>query len=336
MSLDSKLPNPNPYGINIWFTILIGVIIEAIINFFVLSFAEEAGLKIGLISCLTLFVIGGIFLYSTNRRKRIIEILYDEKKHIEKKERVPLYKLGKKYDLSKRLLLNRVTVNKERRVTSLNLSSFNLDKLPRAIRKLQNLTQIKCKGSKLGRLSKIIKKMGKLEILDFMRTELINLEGISKLKKLRILKMMECGIEDISAIAGLTELEEMNLMRNNITNIDALVGMKNLRRLNLSENQVKDISVLDKLESLRSISVSLNPINDFKPIMKRKMESISFSVMYQAYSDEITEEELTIIKSELIKQFEEVRAPHRYNTIMQGGLRDYGYTVTLHGGTIDN
>ena len=176
-----------------------------------------------------------------------------------------------------------------------------------------------------------------LEEIQFIETKLTQLDNISVLKNLKKLVMIDCGVEEVAEIRNLEEIEELNLRNNRIVDINPLSNLKKLRILNLSENQIQNIEILKHLDEIRDISVSINPINDFTPIIKRNMDNVSFSVMYQAYPDkEISRTELTQIKDDWIKQFVDIRTPWGYNTIMQSGLQEYGYTVTLRGSTIED
>ncbi len=317
-----------------WVFSAIFVLIESGFSYVVFTLIEDTETRISIYITVSFVLVSlYIFLIIINRRRKIISFILDYKKKITREERIVAYKLKRKYELSKEQLLNRIGINKDGHITSLNLSNFNLDKLPNSLTKLKKLAQVKCKGSKITNLKKFVKQMKGLEIIEFNITKLREIKELSLLTNLRKISMVECGVQSITGLENLSKLEELNLLKNEISDIEPISNLKALTLLNISENQITNIDVLSGLTKLRTVSLFLNPIRDFSPIVRASLETISFSVMFKAYNgDTISPQELMKIKDDWIQKFRETRPLKRFNREEQGGLREYGFSVTLHGG----
>ncbi|MFW9852502.1 MAG: hypothetical protein ACFFDS_06145, partial [Candidatus Thorarchaeota archaeon] len=106
VSIESQLKDS--HNTKFWFGIIIPIVLNIFVNAFVLNNVENSTIKIIVAIVTSILVIVSIIISISQRRKKIQNILFDEKNYIEKKERIPLYKIGKKYDLSKNNLFNRV------------------------------------------------------------------------------------------------------------------------------------------------------------------------------------------------------------------------------------
>lgn len=334
MSEGSELENP--FGLLFWIINFILIIIEALFVYLVFTYIENTKTRTIVLVSVTIILVSLFILISIrNQRKKGIIKLYDERKKIKKNERFAIYKIGKKYEISKNALLNRVGINRQGEVISINLSRLDISRLPFAVRNLKNISKLICKESTIKNTKKLYKRFKKVEIIEFKKTVVKDLKEITIMKNLQKLSMIECGIKDLTGIEGLYELKELNLLRNEVSKIDQLSNLKKLRIFQLSYNKIENIESLEHLNNLRSVYLALNPVRDFSPIIRETLEDISFSVMYKAYSEkDMSAAELMKIKDDWMRQFEEIRGSRKFNRTAQSGPEEYGFTVELHGGWI--
>ncbi|MBD5112405.1 MAG: leucine-rich repeat domain-containing protein [Ruminococcaceae bacterium] len=100
-----------------------------------------------------------------------------------------------------------------------------------------------------------------------------DISGLRKLGKLELLSILSSEITDISPIGSLGSLTFLDLSCGSISDISVLADCKSLKRLSLIDcKQVTDISPLAELKYLEEILICNTAINDFTPLLS--MESL--------------------------------------------------------------
>ncbi|XP_072024227.1 uncharacterized protein [Amphiura filiformis] len=125
----------------------------------------------------------------------------------------------------------------------LNLSSKNLNKIPRIIGKLQCLGTLQLKNNRIDSLPK----------------------EFSFLTKLSVLNLGNNNLKDFpEELASLVSLEKLHLFGNGIQTIDTKIlgGLRNLTLLNLNNNQLKSVpSAINRLVNLQYLSLDGNQLS---------------------------------------------------------------------------
>ena len=119
--------------------------------------------------------------------------------------------------------------------TVLNLSSLDLEKIPKEILALKELTS-----------------------LDLSDNQIKNIVILSQLKELNKLSLASNKIKNISVLSKLTKLRELNLFNNRINDITPLLKLYHLNRLYLGANSLKNIRALEEKTCLTYLDIGKN------------------------------------------------------------------------------
>lgn len=178
---------------------------------------------------------------------------------------------------------NGYSIDKEGRVTGLNLDEIPLAETPSSLLLFTRIRKLRLSGTKLKDFS-FLEKLTSLTVLGLIDNQLADLSvlkglvnltdlylagnpltcisGLETLKELRILSLYNNQLSDISAIKELSRLTQLDLDSNQLTDISPLEGLKNIRYLYLNSNRLTDISPLAGLKQLQSLILIENKIKE--------------------------------------------------------------------------
>ncbi|MFW9969075.1 MAG: leucine-rich repeat domain-containing protein [Candidatus Odinarchaeota archaeon] len=165
------------------------------------------------------------------------------------------------------------------KIVGLKIRVPNMDTIPKAIGKLNNLKYLYLANNTLKFLPDSVADLENLESLYLYYNQLEEFpESFKKLKNLRYLDLSDNKLKGIPLfIKHLNFLEVLNLSNNQLEFIpDSFKNLRQLRNLDLSYNKLKNIpSVLLEIDSLQDLNIESNPI-DYYPVkfgrLKRRDE----------------------------------------------------------------
>ncbi|XP_071785484.1 leucine-rich repeat-containing protein 69-like isoform X1 [Asterias amurensis] len=149
---------------------------------------------------------------------------------------------------------------------NLNLSSKNLNQVPKAIGRLSCVTNFQLKNNKLRDLPREISGLVKLTVLNLGNN---------------------CFEELPEHLATLHSLEKLHLFGNQIKSIDAKIlgDLRNLTFLNLNNNQIKTVpSAINRLVSLQYLSLDGNQLTS----LPSEMCALSKLTEFHAAGNQLT------------------------------------------------
>ena len=140
----------------------------------------------------------------------------------------------------------------ENNVSSLNMSSFNLTRIPPSIAKLDKINKLQLAGNSIRK----IEHLGDLRYLrDLSMTgnQIREISGLDNCVSLNILSLSRNKINKIQNLRQLTKLESLGLTGNEIEKIEGLETLTQLAILYLQENRIARFENLDSLTRLGEI-----------------------------------------------------------------------------------
>ena len=144
----------------------------------------------------------------------------------------------------------------ENKVTSLNLSYFNLTNVPKSIAVLTQLNALKLNGN----------------------SELSDLRPLAQLHNLRVLYVSSTKISDLSPLAQLKNLTELYVFNTRVSDLGPLAQLQNLTTLLVSDTQVSDLSPLAQLQNMVILEVHNTRVSDLSPLAQlQKMSRLHFN-----------------------------------------------------------
>lgn len=158
-----------------------------------------------------------------------------------------------------------------KRLSTLNLSQNNLQKLPRSINFLINLTNLDLSMNQLQELPPYFNKLSSLRKLDLSHNELESLpESIGELASLQSLSAINNKLRNIpDSIGNLTDLQLLNLSENELETLPESIGqLTSLKYLLVYNNKIQRIP--DSIGNLTDLQL----LNFFRNKLEVLPESI--------------------------------------------------------------
>ncbi|MCY6483258.1 leucine-rich repeat domain-containing protein [Clostridium aestuarii] len=120
-----------------------------------------------------------------------------------------------------------------------------------------------------------------LEDLNLLNQDINDIHQLSKLVNLKALGLVGNKIKEISALRNLTKLKMLAISHNNITDITPLENLVKLESLLAQNNNISDISSLSRLIEMEWLYLENNKISDIKPLENlTKLEALNLDNNY--------------------------------------------------------
>ena len=153
----------------------------------------------------------------------------------------------------------------------LDLSIWDLERIPSEIAKLTKLERLKVTGDQVGEKLPLwdlspLSGLRELVVLDCSKTQVSNLGPLAGLSNLLTLEFSGPQISDLGPLSGLTNLESLSCSHTQVSDLGPLAGLKNLQELYCSGRQISDLRPLEGLSSLQSLNCRNTPVSDLGPL----------------------------------------------------------------------
>ena len=164
----------------------------------------------------------------------------------------------------KKVIESIITVTKSSKHPSINLSRYNLDKIPTSLLELSHLTQLNLSHNKLsdGQLTLLANHLPNLEIVDISLNRLTAVpDSIGQLTQLTSLDLSDNRLATVpDSIGLLTQLTSLDLSGNRLTTVPDSIGqLTQLTSLDLSDNRLTAVpDSIGQLTQLTSLDLSDN------------------------------------------------------------------------------
>ena len=158
-------------------------------------------------------------------------------------------------------------------IKRLDMSDYDLTKLPESIGNLKNLIYIDLSNNKLKSLPSQIGNLRKLEYLDLSSNYLTKLpSSIGNLTKLRELDLVYNQLTSLpESIGNLTQLKELDLSKNDLTKLpDSIGNLGNLTDLNLRDNP--NLRIIPGTLNNSVLRITKNSSTIFGPIVPKPVQ----------------------------------------------------------------
>ncbi len=148
-------------------------------------------------------------------------------------------------------------------VRKLELKQQNLESIPKAIFKLENVYDLNLSGNEILVIPNKIKLLKHLKSIDFSSNHLTTLpKSILSIKGLEAINLNENKIKDLSQFfPSMYYVKTLFVSGNQLANINGINQLKNAKTLNFSNNKISEIPIeINQLKSLQILDLSNNQL----------------------------------------------------------------------------
>ncbi|MCC6461816.1 MAG: TIR domain-containing protein [Saprospiraceae bacterium] len=115
-----------------------------------------------------------------------------------------------------------------------------------------------------------INKLNKLQIIDFSKNPLKNIDAVLNLHELKKIIIHDTEILDLAFLKSINSLIYLDAKRTKIQDVSQLNGAINLNFLNIESSLICDIKPIANLFNLQCLNISTTIVRNLKPLSKLK------------------------------------------------------------------